>query len=345
MDSQQVFLVPQVPPLPNTNLPSTIHHQPQKCTTQMVQQQRQLHHMQPQCNICGTTQKLLRCAKCKTIYYCSTDHQHVDWPTHKQECKQMAKKRQNNNRLTQLTNGCGAININSQSICNISCSSSSATLPTNNWSSSIAHQEHQQHQQQQPLQNSNSLNVEDSFTMGSHEKEILNSKAESVTQTTKRSNFDANSTTTDQMHIMAQNDTLDLYDMIESSQEFMDNAYYYETTQLPEEESELKLQQPSSNATLSLYEDSLTRPPLQQQPENELVLTEQCIANPSEANSSSQQQQHFIQQPHDYVPQQQQLLQYPIPQLSNHLINQHEKSSSYQIGTPVFDESIFENAK
>ncbi|XP_067615975.1 egl nine homolog 1 isoform X2 [Eurosta solidaginis] len=50
----------------------------------------------PHCDICGTKQQLLRCAKCKTVFYCSTSHQHLDWPKHKQICRILSKQKNNN---------------------------------------------------------------------------------------------------------------------------------------------------------------------------------------------------------------------------------------------------------
>ncbi|XP_037817323.1 rho GTPase-activating protein gacZ isoform X2 [Lucilia sericata] len=326
MDSQQVFLVPQVPPLPPA---SSKVHQQQQTTTQMLQQQQP---QPPQCSICGTTQKLLRCAKCKAIYYCSTDHQHLDWPTHKQECRALAKQRQINNRLQQLTNGCGAININAHSnSCNSTTSSWSSNYPSTPANDNL-------HQQQQ---NFKSKQLDGSFVLGTHENEILNSKAESVTQNSNSSeymgNIDANSTTTDQMHnIMAPNPLDPSYGL--GSQSYNDNNYYYQTmpTQLDKGQLDQKLlsqlEQSQYNQSDTLVGTTYAPPPPildQQQPYNNL---QQMPAH--------QQSQQTV-----YMPQPQTAQQYPVPQLSNYLINQHEKSSSYQIGAAVVDENLFENAK
>ncbi|XP_050341712.1 hypoxia-inducible factor prolyl hydroxylase isoform X1 [Bactrocera neohumeralis] len=64
----------------------------------------------PQCAICGTTQQLLRCAKCKSIFYCSTAHQHMDWPMHKQSCRMLAKQR-NENRIQHLQQAVAATTL------------------------------------------------------------------------------------------------------------------------------------------------------------------------------------------------------------------------------------------
>ena len=42
------------------------------------------------CHVCGSTQSLKRCAKCKTIFYCSREHQISDWKNHKVDCKARA---------------------------------------------------------------------------------------------------------------------------------------------------------------------------------------------------------------------------------------------------------------
>ncbi|XP_056642258.1 egl nine homolog 1 isoform X2 [Diorhabda carinulata] len=39
------------------------------------------------CVVCGKTENLLRCARCKLICYCCKDHQLQDWKKHKQFCK------------------------------------------------------------------------------------------------------------------------------------------------------------------------------------------------------------------------------------------------------------------
>lgn len=39
------------------------------------------------CAVCDRNDNLLRCARCKLVYYCSKKHQKKDWRTHKQTCK------------------------------------------------------------------------------------------------------------------------------------------------------------------------------------------------------------------------------------------------------------------
>lgn len=316
MDSQQVFLVPQVPSLPPSSSKANHRYQQQQTTTQMVQQQQQLQPQLPQCSICGTTQKLLRCAKCKAIYYCSTDHQHLDWPTHKLKCRALAKQRQINNRLQQLTNGCGAININAHSN-----SSNSPLNIASNLSSSYSNPVYENIQQ---------ANLKSStFVLGTNENEILNSKAETVTQNSNRSeymgSFDANSTTTDQMHnIMVQNSVDTSFGLDDSNYLYNDNSYsFYQAMPTPLGEGVLNQTQQNIKEQFQHNSDS---------------------DNLSQQNSL-QTQSHNMQQQVLLPRQQQTTLQYPVPQLSNHLINQHEKSSSYQIGAAVVDENLFENAK
>uniref|UniRef100_B3P2A8 GG12704 n=1 Tax=Drosophila erecta TaxID=7220 RepID=B3P2A8_DROER len=59
----------------------------------------------PRCSICGTQQQLLRCAKCKAVYYCSPAHQHLHWPDHRTECRLLTRQKlnsSNNNKQQQL---------------------------------------------------------------------------------------------------------------------------------------------------------------------------------------------------------------------------------------------------
>ena len=39
------------------------------------------------CSVCGTSEKLLRCARCKTVAYCGREHQIRDWKIHRRACK------------------------------------------------------------------------------------------------------------------------------------------------------------------------------------------------------------------------------------------------------------------
>lgn len=42
------------------------------------------------CAVCGNSDKLLRCSKCRNILYCSRDHQRLDWERHRKPCKKQA---------------------------------------------------------------------------------------------------------------------------------------------------------------------------------------------------------------------------------------------------------------
>ncbi|KFB44148.1 hypothetical protein ZHAS_00011985 [Anopheles sinensis] len=57
----------------------------QQTTPIMVVQQHR--HFQHQCRICGVTEGLRRCSRCQIAYYCSVDHQRIDWKVHKIECR------------------------------------------------------------------------------------------------------------------------------------------------------------------------------------------------------------------------------------------------------------------
>ena len=46
------------------------------------------------CEVCKKSDiKLLRCSKCRSVYYCTKEHQQTDWKTHKTVCGQLEKKR------------------------------------------------------------------------------------------------------------------------------------------------------------------------------------------------------------------------------------------------------------
>jgi hypothetical protein len=39
------------------------------------------------CAVCGTKEKLLRCSRCKRVYYCGPEHQRSDFRLHRSECQ------------------------------------------------------------------------------------------------------------------------------------------------------------------------------------------------------------------------------------------------------------------
>uniref|UniRef100_A0A182USR6 hypoxia-inducible factor-proline dioxygenase n=1 Tax=Anopheles merus TaxID=30066 RepID=A0A182USR6_ANOME len=65
---------------------------PQSAPTSMVVQQHR--HFQHQCRICGVSEGLRRCSRCQIAYYCSVDHQRVDWKVHKLECRSIHQHQQ-----------------------------------------------------------------------------------------------------------------------------------------------------------------------------------------------------------------------------------------------------------
>lgn len=38
------------------------------------------------CVVCNKTDKLLRCSRCKVVFYCTKEHQRRDWKRHKEFC-------------------------------------------------------------------------------------------------------------------------------------------------------------------------------------------------------------------------------------------------------------------
>lgn len=45
------------------------------------------------CEICGKSEDIKRCAKCKVVAYCSRECQKSDWKKHKKICPQLAAQR------------------------------------------------------------------------------------------------------------------------------------------------------------------------------------------------------------------------------------------------------------
>ncbi|XP_073847087.1 HIF prolyl hydroxylase isoform X2 [Musca autumnalis] len=293
MDTQQqVMLLPQ--PQPATTLQqvamTSLNHQPPH---------------QPKCAICGTTQKLLRCAKCKCIYYCSTEHQHRDWQTHKLECRQLAKQRQNNQRMQQLTNGCSAININS----NFNCPANPQLTPASNnasWNSWTTSNNYPN-----PANNLQySQNPDGSLILGTNENEIMHTKAEIVTQ---NSNSGA---------IGSFNN--DGAAIVDNNQQFSGMTSYYVNAESQQQQQQLQHSQLQNQLQ-------------QQQPSYSVPIESQ-----QNVMQNQQQQQQMHLPPQSY-PQHQQQMHQPLPQFSNHLVNQHEKSSSYRIGAAIVGDNLVEN--
>ena len=73
-------------------------------------------HFVDKCKVCDGTMQLKLCAKCRSISYCSKEHQKLDWPNHKKQCKKITaqnsdSRNQNVNKpscskdtVTQMTN-------------------------------------------------------------------------------------------------------------------------------------------------------------------------------------------------------------------------------------------------
>ncbi|XP_060708706.1 prolyl hydroxylase EGLN3 isoform X2 [Hemiscyllium ocellatum] len=50
------------------------------------------------CGLCGKMEKLLLCGGCKRSFYCSKEHQKMDWKKHKQVCKEAARRQGDDTR-------------------------------------------------------------------------------------------------------------------------------------------------------------------------------------------------------------------------------------------------------
>lgn len=58
------------------------------------------------CTVCGLDDQLLRCSRCKLVYYCSKEHQRLDWKKHKISCCQLkTTSADDNGSPTTVTNG------------------------------------------------------------------------------------------------------------------------------------------------------------------------------------------------------------------------------------------------
>ncbi|OXU22458.1 hypothetical protein TSAR_010868 [Trichomalopsis sarcophagae] len=42
------------------------------------------------CMVCGRNDKLLRCSRCKSVFYCTKEHQKLDWKHHKSVCSRLS---------------------------------------------------------------------------------------------------------------------------------------------------------------------------------------------------------------------------------------------------------------
>uniref|UniRef100_A0A182MNS7 hypoxia-inducible factor-proline dioxygenase n=1 Tax=Anopheles culicifacies TaxID=139723 RepID=A0A182MNS7_9DIPT len=81
-------------------------NQQQTTTPNMIVQQHR--HFQHQCRICGVNEGLRRCSRCQIAYYCSVDHQRIDWKVHKTECRSIHQLPQPKSVSMQLQTPCSA---------------------------------------------------------------------------------------------------------------------------------------------------------------------------------------------------------------------------------------------
>nr|XP_002127497.1 egl nine homolog 1 [Ciona intestinalis] len=51
------------------------------------------------CQVCNTPEQLRTCSECRTVWYCSREHQRSDWKVHKTNCKMSVTHRKENTNL------------------------------------------------------------------------------------------------------------------------------------------------------------------------------------------------------------------------------------------------------
>lgn len=56
----------------------------------------------PSCEVCGSNERPLRCAQCKKVWYCNTQHQSMDWPNHRKFCQEERKRLQQEDDIQRL---------------------------------------------------------------------------------------------------------------------------------------------------------------------------------------------------------------------------------------------------
>ena len=52
------------------------------------------------CSLCGASENLLLCARCKATWYCSKQHQRCHWRDHKKQCRQLGVASSSVRRVT-----------------------------------------------------------------------------------------------------------------------------------------------------------------------------------------------------------------------------------------------------
>jgi len=68
----------------NSSIPSGKKNQSKSLTG--VQSPPLIMAPKKECHVCGEKNNLLRCSRCKKIWYCGTEHQREDWTRHRAEC-------------------------------------------------------------------------------------------------------------------------------------------------------------------------------------------------------------------------------------------------------------------
>lgn len=74
------------------------------------------------CSVCGIGGLQLRCSRCHTVYYCSKEHQRIDWKKHKVICNTKSDSQQNiinGGRNNSVVDASVNFNISTEGISNI----------------------------------------------------------------------------------------------------------------------------------------------------------------------------------------------------------------------------------
>nr|XP_018904664.1 PREDICTED: egl nine homolog 1 [Bemisia tabaci] len=81
------------------------------------------------CVLCGAVDRLWRCAKCKSVFYCSKKHQTQDWKNHKANCVSHAEHVNSSKKAEISENNAG--NVHSNSVTSVSTTTVLSSIEVN----------------------------------------------------------------------------------------------------------------------------------------------------------------------------------------------------------------------